>query len=55
MAFKADTIDGLAKLIGLDESIERYNGFCATGVDDGFSEVSIWVGPTDEEKKKNPW
>ena len=39
--FKADTLEGLAKQIGVDpasfvEEIERFNGFCAAGQDEDF-------------------
>ncbi|MDR9824902.1 glycosyltransferase, partial [Vibrio sp. FNV 38] len=39
--FKADTIEELAEQIGIDpaalkETVDQYNGFCETGVDEEF-------------------
>lgn len=53
--YKADSIEELATLMGMDPAVlsatvERYNGFCATGVDEDFGKpaenlVAIDEGP----------
>lgn len=46
--YKADTIEELAELIGVDaenlsDTVETYNGYCKTGVDKEFSKDSTYL------------
>jgi len=57
---KADTIRGLADKIGIDadtleETVERYNGFCETGVDEEFARGSWpWAVQSWGDKRLQP-
>lgn len=47
---KADTVEGLAQALGLDAealaaTVERYNGFCASGADEDFGKPAAQLLP----------
>jgi fumarate reductase flavoprotein subunit len=51
--FIADTLDDVAALAGLDPAalracVERYNGYCATGVDPEFNKLAQYLYPLNE-------
>ena len=51
IVYKADTLEELAELTGMDpevltQQVERYNGFCETGVDEDFGQMTLT--PLDE-------
>ena len=62
---KADTIDGLARKLGLPvaplkATVERYNGFCKTGIDEDFGKrpgllIPVERPPFYGEISKSPW
>ena len=50
---QADTLDELAQDCGLDAeklkaAVERYNGFCANGVDEDFGKAAEYLFPLEE-------
>ena len=52
-AFKADTIEGLARQLGIDaatlvETVDTYNGWCESGVDEEFGKPAELEGWVDE-------
>jgi len=62
---KADTIKGLAQKLGLPvaplkATIEKYNGFCKTGIDEDYGKRSGLLIPVERppfygETSKSPW
>jgi succinate dehydrogenase/fumarate reductase flavoprotein subunit len=62
---KADAVDGLARKLGLpaaalNATVERYNGFCKTGIDGDFGKrpgllIPVQRPPFYGEISKSPW
>lgn len=57
-AFKADTIEELAALIGINsatlvETVEKYNAACQAGVDEEFGKPQTKVGVVDDPEHVN--
>ena len=53
IAYKADTLEELAKQIGVPEdslkaTVEAYNGYCASGVDEQFNKAAEYLDPIGE-------
>ncbi len=53
IAFKADTIDELAEQLGMEpsilkETVDSYNAFCSSGIDEEFGKAAEYLSPLSE-------